>query len=179
MQCPPACASPPGVIDHFDNILYYLGLSYEKNGNSAKSEEWYRKAAEQGHPQAWFELGKMYYHGQGVYVDDKEAEKCLVRGSIRGLASLIQYYLDVINENRKAIGKKASDFTLQIPTGECFNLYENLGKPVFLHFWDALCTNQMPDIEKLQLILSHPFFIGDDELYYYPPSRLGFLFGSR
>jgi uncharacterized protein len=34
--------------------------------DDAEAVRWYRKSAEQGHPQAQYNLGYMYYYGYGV-----------------------------------------------------------------------------------------------------------------
>jgi hypothetical protein len=39
----------------------------------AHAEIWIRKAAEQGHERAEFNLGMLYYNGQGVPQDDAQA----------------------------------------------------------------------------------------------------------
>ena len=49
-----------------------------------KAAEWYRKAAEQGFVDAQANLGMMYYHGQGVSRDHKEAARWLQLAADRG-----------------------------------------------------------------------------------------------
>jgi TPR repeat protein len=39
----------------------------------AQAVQWYRKAADQGVPEAQLKLGNMYYEGQGVQKDDVQA----------------------------------------------------------------------------------------------------------
>lgn len=41
--------------------------------DKGKAAEWYRKAADQGHAEAQFKLGKMYATGNGVEKDEGKA----------------------------------------------------------------------------------------------------------
>ena len=50
---------------------YYYTLSTERN--AALARKWYSMAAEQGHPEAAFNLGLMYRDGDGVIRDTKKA----------------------------------------------------------------------------------------------------------
>lgn len=57
---------------------YYLGrlYYYEELGvrrNYRVSAQWFRRAAEQGHPAAQYKLGGMYFAGRGVPQDDRLA----------------------------------------------------------------------------------------------------------
>ena len=51
--------------------------------NAAEAAKWWRKAADQGHAQAQFELGCLYYVGEGVEQDGAEV---LRTGSLRRFA---------------------------------------------------------------------------------------------
>ncbi|MGL5334797.1 MAG: tetratricopeptide repeat protein [Enterovibrio sp.] len=56
---------------------YKIGIMYADGIGVAKDEKqafyWYRKAAEQGYPEAQFALGAMYASGRGVDMDQKKA----------------------------------------------------------------------------------------------------------
>lgn len=58
---------------------YHLGLLYEKGLGVPKDYEqafkWFKKAAEQGHPDAQYDLGLMYSRGRGVPQDSEQAAK--------------------------------------------------------------------------------------------------------
>ena len=46
----------------------------EKQGNAKAAVEWYRKAAEQGHAEAYYKLGALYEHGaNGVVANAEES----------------------------------------------------------------------------------------------------------
>ena len=55
--------------------------------DSAKSMEWYRKAAEAGEPKAWERIGSMYDHGEGVPVDYAEARRYYDKAVQAGVAN--------------------------------------------------------------------------------------------
>lgn len=54
---------------------YQLGVMNQRCSNEHGAFEWYRKAAEQGHPDAMESLGMMYESGIGVLRDYVEALK--------------------------------------------------------------------------------------------------------
>jgi len=56
--------------------------------------KWYRKAADQKHPQALNQLGICYAHGQGVAQDDVEAAKWFHKAAVLNFAAA-QYNLGV------------------------------------------------------------------------------------
>ena len=51
-----------------------------------KAVEWYRKAAAQGHAEAQFRLGMMYYIGKGVSVDNAKAVEWYQKAAVQGIA---------------------------------------------------------------------------------------------
>ena len=57
---------------------------YAGEPDSEKAVEWYRKAAEQGHPGAMFNLGTCYLEGTGVKKDIAEAAKWFKRAASLG-----------------------------------------------------------------------------------------------
>ena len=135
--------------------MYYLGQGVDEDEKEAA--KWFHKAAEQGHTEAQFNLGYMYYYGRGVDEDDKVAVKWFHKAAEQGHAEA-QDYVDQI----EAIGKKASDFTLQTLTDERFNLAEQHGRPIFLNFWATWCPPclaEMPDMQKLQQTLGDSILI--------------------
>lgn len=51
------------------------------------------------------------------------------------------------------VGKKASDFEVELLNGEKVKLSSYFGKPIFLNFWATWCgpcVSEMPDIEKMK-----------------------------
>lgn len=150
--------------------LYYYGKGVEKNYVEAK--KWYRKAAAQGHAGAQEKLGEMYEKGVDVPQDHIAAYMWFYLAAIQGDQQA--------HKNRERVAKKmadtqlaeairrakemmkAPDFTVQTLTGDRFNLYENLGKPIFLNFWATWCgpcVAEMPDMEKLHQALGDSILI--------------------
>jgi TPR repeat protein len=64
-------------------------MTYEKGWGSIKIEPeavyWYRKAAEQGHPPAEYDLGRMLADGRGVRKNEAEAEVWFRRAAEKGI----------------------------------------------------------------------------------------------
>lgn len=58
---------------------YHLGLLYEKGigvvRDYAQAFKWFKKSAEQGHPDAQYDLGLMYSRGRGVTQNSDQATK--------------------------------------------------------------------------------------------------------
>ena len=54
--------------------MYYYGIG-DDDEDEVLAVKWWRKAAEQGHAEAQYQLGYAYQHGIGVERDDDEAEK--------------------------------------------------------------------------------------------------------
>ena len=52
--------------------------------DGVESENWYRKAAEQGFDEGQYALGDMYYNGWGVQQDYTEAAKWLRKAAEQG-----------------------------------------------------------------------------------------------
>ena len=65
--------------------MYYNGFGVKENHEEAAI--WFRKAAEQGNPEAQYVIGQMYYYGVGVKEDHAEAliwfRKAAKQGHIR------------------------------------------------------------------------------------------------
>ena len=52
--------------------------------NYRKAAKWVRRAAEQGHADAQFTLGLMYYHGEGLPQDNQEAARWARKAAEQG-----------------------------------------------------------------------------------------------
>jgi TPR repeat protein len=61
-------------------------MSVYKQGDYATSIVWFRKAAEQGHASAQYNLGMMYLKGQGVTHNYQEAAKWFQKAAEQGHA---------------------------------------------------------------------------------------------
>jgi TPR repeat protein len=65
--------------------LYDQGLGVTQNYSEAA--KWYRLAADQGYPQAQYNLGLLYNQGNGVAKDNNEAKKWWQKASDQGLSA--------------------------------------------------------------------------------------------
>ena len=67
-----------------------MGVCYDKGLGVVNDEVeavcWYRKAAEQGHAKAQFNLGNSYYKGEGVEKDIREAARWYAKAAEQGHA---------------------------------------------------------------------------------------------
>ena len=75
--------------------MYRLGEGVERD--DAEAEKWWRLAAEGGHTEAQYRLGRMYIHGEGVERDYAEAEKWYRKAAEAGNADA-QEKLEEITE---------------------------------------------------------------------------------
>ena len=62
--------------------MYYEGKNLPRN--IAQAAQWYRQAADHGHPQAQVNLGVMYNEGQGVPANNAEAMKLFSQAAEQG-----------------------------------------------------------------------------------------------
>jgi TPR repeat protein len=66
--------------------------------NYKKASKWYKKAAKQGHAEAQYNLGIMYYNGRGVDVNYKKAIEWYEKAAEQGLLNA-QSNLGVMYQN--------------------------------------------------------------------------------
>lgn len=68
---------------------YQLAMSLRSGGftlqNFGASTHWMEKAADQGHPRAWYEMGMAYYHGQGVPQDYSRSYVLLSMAAVKNI----------------------------------------------------------------------------------------------
>ena len=74
---------------------YNLGVIYDEGYKGVKKNQkeaikWYRKAASQNYPEAFYNLGVAYAHGFGVKKDETEAVKWYLKAAEHGLS--VAYY---------------------------------------------------------------------------------------
>jgi uncharacterized protein len=65
---------------------------------------WYRKAAERGHADAQYNLGLMYYDGQGTPLDPSEASRWFRKAAEQGLADA-QFNLGLLYAHSRGVEK--------------------------------------------------------------------------
>ncbi len=70
------------------------GVAADNDGNYQEAVRWYRKAAEQGHAKAQYNLGVMYYNGFGVTQDRTEAKKWWEKSAAQGNQTAINNLKD-------------------------------------------------------------------------------------
>ena len=83
--------------DDLDDALAALN-----NGDYATAFKLLKPLAEQGNADAQYNLGLMYYHGEGVRKDDKEAVKWLRKAADQGFA-IAQHNLGVMYQNGEGV----------------------------------------------------------------------------
>lgn len=62
---------------------FALGEFYTLSGKAQLSFEWYKKAARQQYPPAFFELGRCYYYGLGCMKDEEEGIQWLQKSAAK------------------------------------------------------------------------------------------------
>jgi TPR repeat protein len=81
-----------------------LGLAKDE----AEAVKWFRRAADQGHVSAQFDLGLMYATGRGVAKDDSEAVKWYRKAADQGHASA-QYSLGLAYDTGEGVAKDEAE----------------------------------------------------------------------
>ena len=64
---------------------FKLGLFYASTGNYGQALKYYRQAADKDHPEATFNLGMLYFNGQGAGRDLRTAFVLLKRAATLGV----------------------------------------------------------------------------------------------
>ena len=80
------------------------GNAAYEDGNYKQAVKWWRKAAEQGHAKAQFDIGLMYARGQGVIKGYKQAAKWMHQAAKQGVAEA-QGYLGTMYFNGRGVIK--------------------------------------------------------------------------
>lgn len=68
------------------NSKYNLAVMYHVRGNYSEAMHWYKRAASRRHAIAAYNLGSMYYRGEGTEVDYAEAAKWIRKSADLGFA---------------------------------------------------------------------------------------------
>ena len=80
---------------------YFKGNGVEKN--DAEAMRWFEKAAEMGHGQAQFNLGRCLCEGEGVEHDYYKAREWLLKARDQGYNTLAQGYIDTCDKEIAAV----------------------------------------------------------------------------
>ena len=83
-------------------LQFYLGVAYRLEENYTQAIEWYTKSANQGLAEAQYNLGVMYYNGQGVKRDYPKAFELFTKSANQGYAKA-EYNLGVMYYNGHGI----------------------------------------------------------------------------
>ena len=86
--------------------MFYNGKGVRHN--NAEAVKWYRRAADQGHSAAQFNLGGMFINGQGVQQNYAEAAKWSRRAADQGYAEA-QYNLGIMYHNGQGVLQDSSN----------------------------------------------------------------------
>ncbi len=82
----PACEDAVAKEPNDARLVYQLGRAYDANKDFAKALAFFRRAADANFALAEVNLGSLYFNGQGVARDDKEAAKWDRLAADQGLA---------------------------------------------------------------------------------------------
>jgi TPR repeat protein len=90
----------PAMAQTQEDIVSWFNKAVEfyNQGNYVEAVKWFRKAAEQGHAIAQYNLGNCYDNGWGVTQNYAEAVKWYRKAAEQGLAQA-QYNLGICYEN--------------------------------------------------------------------------------
>jgi TPR repeat protein len=99
---PPPPPNPQNPTD--PEAQYQLGKHCYDMKNYADAVKWYRKAAEQGHAEAQYWLGRCYFDGRGITRDRAEAIKWWRKAAEQGHAGA-QYWLGLCYEKGQGVSK--------------------------------------------------------------------------
>jgi uncharacterized protein len=80
--------------------------------DSVRAIEWYRRAAERGHPDAQYNLGFMYLLGDGVQADPNEGLRWLRRSADRGDENAIRLLVDLYRDGLYGVSADAAEAQL-------------------------------------------------------------------
>lgn len=84
--------------------MYYFGDGISTGQNYDKAFELYEKAAQQGNAEAQYNLGVMYYSGDGAIQNYMQARKWFEKAAIQNYADA-QFSLGVINEDGEGVSQ--------------------------------------------------------------------------
>ena len=87
---------------------FQRGWSFFQQEKYSEAVKWYRKAAEQGHALAQYNLGVCYVHGNGVREDVAEAFKWIKKSAEQGFKEA-QYCLGVCYANGDGVREDAAE----------------------------------------------------------------------
>ena len=79
---------------------YALGFHHYQQGNYLEAAKWWRKASDQGNPQASAALGILYRDGHGVRQNDFEAASLFLKAANAGDALGMSSYAAMLEAGR-------------------------------------------------------------------------------
>ena len=72
-------------------MQFYLATAYYLEENYTQAIEWHTKSANQGYAEAEYNLGVMYYNGQGVSKNLNTAKQWFAKACENGYTKACQY----------------------------------------------------------------------------------------
>ncbi len=126
--------------------MYDEGKGVAQDNNQAL--RWYRKAADQGHTSAQYNLGVMYREGKGVAQDDKQAARWYRKAADQGDADA-QHNLDVmcdegVAHNTEILKQSMSEADYQKMK---LNIFDSLQEIKRLTAMNALADKQVKEVK--------------------------------
>ena len=92
--------------------------------DSARAAEWYRRAAERGHPDAQYNLGFMFLLGEGVQTDPDEGLRWLRRSAEQGDEQSIRLLTDLYRNGMYGVAADAVEAQLWAEIYSKTDLYQ-------------------------------------------------------
>ena len=105
----PVPATPTnGLTEETAEQCYTKGMNYYQSENYTEAAKWFRKAADQGCASSQYELGLMYYEGEGVARNLAEAAKWYRKAANQGDAEA-QYNLGYMYYNGEGVAQNLAE----------------------------------------------------------------------
>ena len=164
--------SPMRIFSLDGNVIKDMVYFKFSEKNLSQAIIWYTKAAEQGHADAQFKLGKAYYFGNGVEKNLKQSVDWFTKAAEQGQADA-QFYLGICYANGQGVAKdykkavewytkaaEQGDAASQCNLGVCYNngqgVEKDIRKAVELYIQAANQGNA-----PAQSNLAYKYFYGD------------------
>lgn len=97
-------------IKSLPRLEYQYARSLFKKGDFVDAYNWYLQAAEKGHANSMYNLGKMYNHGRGVTRNYAEAVRWYLQAAEKGQADAMVYLGVMYNHGRGVARNDAEAF---------------------------------------------------------------------
>ena len=136
-------------------MMYESGVGVEKS--AAEAAAWFGNAAEQGHPQSEYNLGKYYLEGIGVEQDYDDAAKWLRLAALHGIEKAkedlvdLRIYVQGFERNAEALREKAEkgDRDSQFRYGRLFYRGQGVKRDLreAAKWFEQAATRELPEAQ--------------------------------